>query len=77
MISDSDRFILSALLNVHIQDSPNANAIASSHANKATPQFGFNKGIKEFGSDRWEETKSELKDNLMRMDSVIFMKQTK
>ena len=33
------------------------------HASKATPQYGFHRGIKEFGNDRREATRQELYKN--------------
>lgn len=41
-----------------------------SHASKFTPQYGFVRGMKEFGKDGWKATMSELKDNLLGMDAV-------
>ena len=38
-------------------------------------EFGFNCGIKEFGKDIWETTKSELKDNLIGIETVFCVKQ--
>ena len=51
-LSDSDRYVLSVLLDVHIKDGPYTDSIATSHhTSKTTPQFGFNHGIKEFGQE--------------------------
>jgi hypothetical protein len=41
-----------------------------SHASKSTPQYGFSRGMKEFGDDGWKATLSELRDNLLGMDAV-------
>lgn len=64
------------MLNFHIKDGPNADIIIVSHASKATPQFGFNCGIREFWQDSWDATKSELKDNLISMEAVSFVEQS-
>jgi hypothetical protein len=39
-------------------------------ASKSTPQYGFNKGLKEFGSLGYEATVKELDDNLLGMGAV-------
>lgn len=44
--------------------------IEGSHARKATPQFGFMKGMKLFGLKGWEATKKEINDNLLGMDAL-------
>lgn len=40
------------------------------HASKATPQFGFRKGMNFFGLEGWEVTKKEIEDNLQGIDAV-------
>jgi len=45
-----------------------------SHASKSTPQYGFSRGMKEFGDGGWKATLSELKDNLLGMDAVHMVK---
>lgn len=42
------------------------------HACKATPQYGFHKGMKEFADEGREKTKQELYKNLLGMDAVTF-----
>ena len=37
--------------------------------------MGFNKGVKVFGMEGWEATKSELKENLLGMDAVEMVHQ--
>ena len=44
------------------------------HASKATPQYGFHKGIKEFHDKGREATKQELYENLLGMDAVTMVK---
>jgi hypothetical protein len=39
-------------------------------ASKSTPQYGFNKGLKEFGTPGYEATVKELDDNLLGMGAV-------
>jgi hypothetical protein len=39
-------------------------------ASKSTPQYGFNRGLKEFGSLGYEATVKELDDNLLGMGAV-------
>ena len=39
-------------------------------ASKSTPQYGFNKGLKEFGALGYEATVKELDDNLLGMGAV-------
>jgi hypothetical protein len=43
-------------------------------APKSTPQYGFNKGLKEFGSSGYEATVKELDDNLFGMGAVQMLK---
>jgi hypothetical protein len=43
-------------------------------ASKSTPQYGFNKGLKEFGSLGYEATVKELDDNLLGMGAVQMLK---
>ena len=40
------------------------------HASKATPQYGFHKGIKEFADAGSEATKQELYENLSGINAV-------
>ena len=47
------------------------------HASKATPQYGFHKGIKEFHDEGREATKQELYKNLLGMDAVTMVKPKK
>jgi hypothetical protein len=39
-------------------------------ASKSTPQYGFNRGLKEFGTLGYEATVKELDDNLLGMEAV-------
>jgi hypothetical protein len=39
-------------------------------ASKSTPQYGFNRGLKEFGTPGYEATVKELDDNLLGMGAV-------
>jgi hypothetical protein len=39
-------------------------------ASKSTPQYGFNRGLKEFGNLGYEATVKELDDNLLGMGAV-------
>jgi hypothetical protein len=39
-------------------------------ASKSTPQYGFNRGLKEFGALGYEATVKELDDNLLGMGAV-------
>ena len=48
--------------------------MTKSHASKATPQFGFGRGIMEFGKLDWESTKNEREENLLGMDTVCMVK---
>ena len=43
------------------------------HASKATPQYGFHKGIKEFADEGREATKQELYENLLGMNAVTMI----
>jgi hypothetical protein len=43
-------------------------------ASKSTPQYGFNKGLKEFGTLGYEATVKELDDNLLGMGAVEMLK---
>jgi hypothetical protein len=43
-------------------------------ASKSTPQYGFNRGMKEFGELGFEATMKELDDNLIGMDAVQMLK---
>ena len=41
---------------------------------KSTPQYGFNRGLKEFGTPGYEATIKELDDNLIGMGAVRMLK---
>jgi hypothetical protein len=43
-------------------------------ASKSTPQYGFNRGLKEFGDLGYEATVKELDDNLLGMRAVKMLK---
>jgi hypothetical protein len=43
-------------------------------ASKSTPQYGFNRGLKEFGQLGYEATVNELDDNLLGMGAVQMLK---
>jgi hypothetical protein len=43
-------------------------------ASKSTPQYGFNRGLKEFGALGYEVTVKELDDNLLGMGAVEMLK---
>jgi hypothetical protein len=43
-------------------------------ASKSTPQYGFNRGLKEFGELGYEATVKELDDNLLGMGAVKMLK---
>jgi hypothetical protein len=45
-------------------------------ASKSTPQYGFNRGLKEFGELGYEATVKELDDNLLGMGAVRMLKPT-
>ena len=45
-----------------------------SHTSKATPQYGFHRGIRKFGNDGREATKQEPYENLLGMDAVTMVK---
>ena len=40
------------------------------HGLRSTPQYGFNRGMKEFGQEGYNVTESQLSDNLIGMDTV-------
>ena len=42
-------------------------------ASKSTPQYGFRKGLKLFGDERYQAAKEELKANLLRRGFVDFL----
>jgi hypothetical protein len=46
-------------------------------ASKSTPQYGFNRGLKEFGSLGYEATVKELDDNLLGMGAVQMLQPSK
>ena len=46
------------------------NNIEGLHDLHSTPQYGFNRGMKEFGQEGYNATVSELSDNLIGMDEV-------
>jgi len=69
--SNVDRFVLSAMQSYYNSEpTPDVANIEGSHASKATPQFGFRKGMKLFGIEGWEATKKEINENLLGMDAV-------
>ena len=71
MTSNVDRFVLSAMQSYYNSEPTSDVAnIERSHTSKATPQFGFRKGMKLFGIEGWEATKKELSENLLGMDAV-------
>jgi hypothetical protein len=43
-------------------------------ASKSTPQYGFSRGMKEFGEIGFEATMKELDDNLIGMGAVRMLK---
>jgi hypothetical protein len=43
-------------------------------ASKSTPQYGFNRGLKEFGQLGYKETVKEPDDNLLGMGAVRMLK---
>jgi hypothetical protein len=43
-------------------------------SSKSTPQYGFNRGLKEFGTLGYEATVKELDDNLLGMGAVQMLK---
>jgi hypothetical protein len=43
-------------------------------ASKSTPQYGFNRGLKEFGTPGYEATVKELDNNLLGMGAVQMLK---
>jgi len=45
-------------------------------ASKSTPQYGFNRGLKEFGELGYQATVKELDDNLLGMGAVRMLKPT-
>jgi hypothetical protein len=45
-------------------------------ASKSTPQYGFNRGLKEFGELGYEATMKELDDNLLGMGAVKMLEPT-
>ena len=46
------------------------NNIDRLHCLRSTPQYGFNRGMKEFGQAGYDATVLELSDNLIGMDAV-------
>ena len=46
------------------------NSIDGLHGLRSTPQYGFNRGMKEFGQAGYDATVWELSDNLIGMDAV-------
>jgi hypothetical protein len=46
-------------------------------ASKSTPQYGFNRGLKEFGALGYEATVKELDDNLLGMGAVEMLEPSK
>ena len=47
-----------------------SNNIDGLHGLRSTPQYRFNRGMKEFGQAEYDATMSELSDNLIGMDAV-------
>jgi hypothetical protein len=43
-------------------------------ASKSTPQYGFNRGLKEFGQIGYKATVKKLDDNLLGMGAVRMLK---
>merc|ERR1739836_363253 len=64
-------YVLAAMYQVEPQPEVRSN---EQHASKATPQYGFHKGIKEFQDEGREATKQELYENLLGMDVVTMVK---
>ena len=62
MGSKTDLFMLSTITMY--------NNIDSLHGLRSTPQYGFNRGMKEFGQEGYDATVSELSDNPIGMDVV-------
>jgi hypothetical protein len=50
---------------------------SSIEASKSTPQYGFNRGLKEFGTPGYEATVKELDDNLLGMGAVRMLEPSK
>ena len=64
-------YVLAAMYQVESRPEVKIN---EQHASKATPQYGFHKGIKEFQDEGREATKQELYENLLGMDAVTMIK---
>ena len=60
--SKTDLYMLSAITTY--------NNINGLHDLRSTPQYEFNRGMKEFGQAGYDATVSELSDNLIGMDTV-------
>ena len=43
------------------------------HGLRSTPQYGFNRGMKEFGQAGYDATMLELSNNLIGMDTVAML----
>ena len=52
------------------------NNIDGLHGLRSTPQYEFNRGMKEFGREGYDATVSELSDNLIGMDAVDMLDKT-
>jgi hypothetical protein len=64
-------------INAHLTCEYVLNAIASFtnfEPSESTPQYGFNRGMKEFGELGFEATMKELDDNLIGMGAVQMLK---
>ena len=46
------------------------NNINGLHGHRSTPQYGFNRGMEEFGQTGYDATVSDPRDNLVSMDAV-------
>ena len=53
------------------------NNIDGLHGLWSTPQYGFNRGMKEFGQEGYDATVSELSDNLIGMDAVDILEKSR
>ena len=62
-------YVLAAMYQVE----PAVTESCQQHASKATPQYGFHKGIKEFADEGREATKQELYENLLGMNAVTMI----
>ena len=60
--SKTDLYVLSAIITY--------NNIDGLHGLRSSPQYGFNRGMKEFGQSGYDATVSELTGNLIGIDAV-------